>query len=210
MDTLDHLTLYFSKDSCAIASIAALEDVGVPFGLQRVDMSLSGAGDENYMAINSRRQVPALWVGGRIVRETGSIFHFLQQHFPSSRTLPTDPQHTIKAMEWIGYLGGTLHPAFRILFLAPRWVGDDAVAKKALWTHTVPVIEKLLHGIDGELEDGAWVLGERSAIDYYLFVFAHWALMLRLPLPPRLAAHHARTRDLPAMQRALLREAEQA
>ena len=61
--------------------------------------------------------------------------------------------------------------------------------------------------LDAELTDHSWVLAERSALDFYLFVFTRWSQMVGIPLGEALADHHRRVESLPAMQRALAREA---
>ena len=201
------VTLYFSKDSCAIASMAALEEAELRFDATPVGMSPDGAGDDAFRRLNPRRQVPVLTVGERIFRENGAIFRYLNDLRPQAGLLPIDSDEQIRASEWIGYLGGTVHPAFRLLFRPQRFVGFASEAQQALRTETRSHVQKLLDEIDAELT-GDWVLRQRSAIDFYLFVFTRWAGLIKAPLPNRLAAHRARVVELPAMARALAREEE--
>lgn len=201
------LTLYFSKNSCAIASMAALEEARLRFDAVPVGMSPDGAGDDAFRRLNPRRQVPVLAVGERIVRENGAIFRFLDGLRPQAGLLPIDSDEQVRASEWIGYLGGTVHPAFRVLFRPERWVGVAAEAQQALRTETRSFVQRLLDGVDADLTDD-WVLRQRSALDFYLFVFTRWAGLIKAPLSKRLAAHHERVIELPAMARALVREDE--
>jgi glutathione S-transferase len=201
------LTLYFSKNSCAIASMAALEQAELRFDAVPVEMSPDGAGDDAFRRLNPRRQVPVLAVGERIFRETGAIFRYLDGLCPQAGLLPVDPDEQIRASEWIGYLGGTVHPAFRLLFRPQRFVGLGADAQLALRTETRSLVQKLLDDLDAELT-GDWVLRQPSAIDLYLFVFTRWASLIKAPLSNRLAAHRARVVEFPAMARALALEEE--
>jgi|GEM_PF-2347830 len=201
------LTLYFSKNSCAIASMAALEEAQLRFDAMPVEMSPDGAGDEGFRRLNPRRQVPVLTAGERIVRENGAIFRYLDGLRPQAGLLPIDSDEQIRAAEWLGYLGGTVHPAFRLLFRPQRFVGLAADAQLALRTETRSHVQKLLDDLDAELT-GDWVLRQRSAIDFYLFVFTRWASLIKAPLANRLVAHRARVVELPAMARALVREEE--
>src|SRR5262245_45748264 len=100
----DDLTLYFSQNSCAIASIAALEETDAPFESTRVQMAPEGAGDEAFRLINPRRQVPVLRAGKCFLRENGAIFAFLNARYPHSALLPTIADLMISALEWVGYL----------------------------------------------------------------------------------------------------------
>ena len=202
-----NVTLYFSKNSCAIASIAALEEAELRFNAVAVGMSPDGAGDDAFRRLNPRRQVPVLTVGERIFRENGAIFRYLDGLRPQAGLLPIDPDEQIRASEWIGYLGGTVHPAFRLLFRPQRFVGLAAEAQHALRIETRSHVQRLLDDLDAELI-GDWVLRQRSALDFYLFVFTRWAGLIKASLPNGLAAHRARVVDLPAMTRALVREEE--
>jgi len=151
------VTLYFSKDSCAIASMAALEEAELRFDATPVGMSPDGAGDDAFRRLNPRRQVPVLTVGERIFRENGAIFRYLNDLRPQAGLLPIDSDEQIRASEWIGYLGGTVHPAFRLLFRPQRFVGFAAEAQQALRTETRSHVQKLLDELDAELT-GDWVL----------------------------------------------------
>lgn len=201
------LTLFFSKNSCAIASIAALEETGLAFDAVSIEMAADGAGDDAFRRLNPRRQVPVLTIGDRVLRENGAIFQFLDNQCPHAHLLPDNVDERIQATEWVGYLGGTVHPAFRLLFRPQRFVGFVPETQQALRIETRRHVEKLLNELDADLTSD-WVLQQRSALDFYLFVFGRWAELVKMRLPARLAAHHARVMQLPAMARALVREGE--
>jgi glutathione S-transferase len=199
------LKLYFSPLSCALASMAALEAADLRYEAVAVSMSPDGAGDAAFRALNPRRQVPVLVADGRVLRETGAIFRFLHQLRPQAGLLPETQHDAVRVAEWIGHLGGSVHPAFRLILRPERWVGEAVEAQAALRTETRKHLEWLLAGLEAELA-GRWVLETPSAVDFYLFVFTRWAGMGRFVLPDRLAAHNARVAALPTMARALERE----
>lgn len=199
--------LFFAPKSCAIASLAALETIGAPFVSAAVTMAPDGAGDAAFRRLNPRRQVPVLEIDGRIVRETGAILHTLDARHPEARLLPPDPPARAAALEWLGHLGGSVHPAFRLLFRPSRFVGEDPQAQSALRAATRAELSRLFLALADDLAERQWLLGDRSALDFYLFVFMRWAELISLEVAPNLRAHHDRVADLPAMRRALEREA---
>jgi glutathione S-transferase len=205
MNTPD-LKLYFSPLSCAVATMAALELAGLQYEALAVPMAADGAGDAAFHVLNPRRQVPVLVADGQVLRETGAIFQFLHHLRPQASLLPTAPAGVQRAAEWIGHLGGTVHPAFRLVLRPERWVGAAAEAQGALRAETRKHLEWLLANLEGDLS-GRWVLDAPSAVDFYLFVFTRWAGLGRFVVPDRLAAHNARVAAVPAMGRALEREA---
>jgi glutathione S-transferase len=183
------LKLFFSKNSCAIASIAALEETGLVFDAVGVEMSPDGAGDDAFRRLNPRRQVPVLAIGDCVLRENGAIFQFLDEQCPDAHLLPRDIYERVRATEWVGYLGGTLHPAFRSLFRPQRFVGLVPEAQQALRIETRNHVAKLLLELDADLSNGDWVLRQRSVLDFYLFVFGRWAELIKMRLPERPTAH---------------------
>ncbi|MBW8812664.1 MAG: glutathione S-transferase family protein [Caulobacterales bacterium] len=200
-------TLFFAPKSCAIASLGALEAVGAPFSAAPVTMAPDGAGDAPFRRLNPRRQVPVLEIDGRIVRETGAILQALDARHPEARLLPSGPSARIAALEWLGHLGGSVHPAFRLIFRPARFVGEDPQAQSALRAATREELSRLFSGLANDLAERDWLLGEWSALDFYLFVFERWAGLISLDVAPNLRAHHDRVAALPAMCRALEREA---
>lgn len=203
-------TLYFAQGSCALASLAALEEVGRPFTAKRLEMGPNGAGGDDFAQLSPLQQVPVLQTPTRVVRETGAILTLLAHEHPQARLLPADAEGQILAMQWLGFLGGTVHPVFRLLWRPSRWVGDDEAAQAALRAHTPRYLMRVLKAVATQLQDREWVLAERSGIDFYLHVFTRWGFAAKLPLPEELMKHHARVAALPAMQRALERERTEA
>jgi glutathione S-transferase len=198
--------IFYGDHSCAIASIAALEETGQPFRAVRVPMHPEGAGESSFAHLNPRRQVPVFRTGERVVRETGAILTFLDHRHPDKGLLPADAALRVTAAEWLGYLGGTVHPAFRLLFRPERFVGVSEAARNDLRKTTLALIKRVLEQLDHDLGDRSWVLGPRSALDFYLFVFSRWAPLVGVPIGDALAGHHHRVKELPAMARALQRE----
>lgn len=198
--------LYYTPLSCAVAVMAALEACGHPYQAHRLVMSPDGAGDEAFSQLSPLRQVPVLQSGGLMVRETGAILDYLVERHPEANLLPGDPEGRRAALEWIGLLGGTVHPVFRLMFRPARWVGGSPDAQAALRLNAAVYLRRIFADLDRRLTGRDWPLGERSAIDFYLFAFTRWAGLHQLTLGPALAGFHARVQTLPALQRALALE----
>src|ERR1700730_4860037 len=95
--------IFYGDHSCAIASIAALEQTGQPFRAVRVPMQPEGAGESSFADLNPRRQVPVFRTGDRIIRETGAILTFLDHRHPGKDLFPADATLRVAAAEWLGY-----------------------------------------------------------------------------------------------------------
>jgi glutathione S-transferase len=199
--------LYFSMGSCALASIATCESAGHPYNAVRLEMGPNGAGEGTYATLSPLRQVPVLLTKDGPIRETGAILFYLDRLYPEVGLLPKDLEGRELAIRWLGFLGGTLHPTFRLLWRPSRYVGDDAAAQTAVRVNTVNYLAKAWEAVASDLGTSAWALGSESAIDYYLHVFTRWAIGARLSLPEALRKHHERVAAVPAMVRAVSIEA---
>jgi glutathione S-transferase len=200
--------LFFSPGACSLAAMAALEEVGHPYEAVHVSMGVDGAGDDAYRAINPARQVPLLLTPGGPIRENAAIFIHLSLTYRQSQLLPRTADKWVGAASWMGFLCGTLHPAMRPLFRPRRFVGQDETATRTLHAHARSYAEQLVGLVADHLEAREWLIGARSAIDFYLFVISRWAAAAGIEAANRagLAAHRERVVALPAMQQALARE----
>ena len=73
------MRLYYSPNSCALASHIILEEVGADYSLELVDFTKSEQKQADYLKINPKARVPALQTGDGIITETPSILFFLVQ-----------------------------------------------------------------------------------------------------------------------------------
>lgn len=201
-------TLYFTPGSCALATLAALEETGHPYRAVCLSMGPDGAGDEAFARLSPLRQVPVLLTPGGPVRETAAVFAHLGQRHPQSAILPAGGDEAVLAQRWLGFLAGSVHPAFRPLWRSARWVGADPAAQQVLRAHAGAYLGRVAGALAEDLRGRDWALAKRSAIDFYIHVFTRWLGKVGGELPEALAAHHARTAALPAMQRAVAVEAE--
>lgn len=199
---------YFTRFSCSIASLALLIECQHPIEPVRLEMTAEGAGDEGFAAVSPLRQVPILQAGSTVVRETGAIFEYLALRHERSDCFARSADERVAALQWIGFLGGTVHPLFRMLFRPERFVGDEDQDQKKARLRTERYLRRVLSVIETQLAERGWVLGRRTAVDFYLFVFTRWLGLLRSPLGPALNDFHDRVAALPAMRSAIAIEAQ--
>ncbi|GEC57155.1 hypothetical protein BEL01nite_61980 [Bradyrhizobium elkanii] len=194
---------YFTSFSCSIASLALLIECQHVFEPVRLQMTAEGAGEESFAALSPLRQVPVLHAGATVVRETGAIFEYLSLQHRGSACFARTADERIAALHWIGFLGGTVHPLFRLLFRPDRFIGNEEQDQGSARAQTRQYLLRVLVVIESHLAQRDWVLDRRTAIDFYLFVFTRWVGLLRIPLSPALKDFHHRVESLPAMQLAL-------
>lgn len=166
-------TLYYSPNSCALASHIALKDAGADYRLQRVDFAKTQQRSAEYLALNPKGRVPALVTPGGILTETPAILAFIAQTFPQAGLTPADPFRFAKVQEFNSYLCSTLHVAHAHRMRGSRWA-DDPAAIEAMKRKVPQSVSACYDYVETQIA-GPWVMGEDYSIaDAYLFTVAQW------------------------------------
>jgi len=170
MDTL----LFYTPGACSLSCMIALEWLGEPYRLCRVEKDVRGG--EVYRRVHPRGQVPTLRVDGRTLLEANAILTHLADRQPPLRLLP--PNGTWErdvANQWMAYLGSGFHPAFWPYFTPQRYVKDEAM-HASVKQAAIELIENALRLVNAHLAEREFVLGaERSVVDAYLHAMDRWA-----------------------------------
>lgn len=199
-------TLYFTPNTCALASLIALEEAGAPVRIELVDFTRSAQRSPEYLALNPKGRVPSLACDEGVLTETPAILAFIAQRYPAAQLAPLGSAFAFaRAQAFNSYLCSSVHVAHAHRMRGQRWVDDPAAI--AAMQRKVPQSVGAAFGLieDGMLA-GPWVLGERySVCDGYLFTLAQWleADGVDLARLPRVLEHRRSVAERPAVQRAL-------
>jgi glutathione S-transferase len=194
------LKLYYSPGACALASHIALEESGLTFELQKVDLRQGEQKTPDYLAINPAGSTPALVTDEGVLTENLVIMAWVARGAPHLTPEP-DSFAFAKMQSFNGFLGASLHPAIgRVLFAKPPLEGEARAVALEIAVGKYGLVEDSLF-------KGPWVMGESYTVaDGYLYVFCRWvkaAGLLDAERFPQLNAHIARMQERPAVQRAL-------
>jgi glutathione S-transferase len=101
-------------------------------------------------------------------------------------------------------INSDVHPAFKPLFGATSYLGDEAMIEKSKDVARQR-LRTWFERLDKQLEGRDWVAGERSIADPYLFVTVRWTHAVKVDLGglANLKAFERRMRVDPGVQRAL-------
>lgn len=199
------LKLYYSPGACALASHIALEESGLAFDLQAVDLRQGEQKTPDYLAINPVGSTPALVTDEGVLTENLVIMAWVAKSAPHLTAEPGS--FAFWKMQSInGFMASSLHPALsRLLFPRPPLEGEARAAALDVALAKFGVIEDSLYKTP-------WVMGERYTVaDGYLYVFCRWARaagFLDADRFPKLNAHIEKMQERPAVQRALAMEGQ--
>ena len=173
-----------------------LEEVGVPYELEYVDMASSQQKGAALKALNPMGKVPVLRDGEALVTESAAIGVYLADRYAPGRlaTALDDPAR------------GTY---LRWCFYAPSVVEPGCMAKASGWAFRpgsagFGTYEEMLETLEAAIGDGPWLLGERFTMaDVVLGGTVRFMLTFKMLEPrPAFTAYVDRLNARPASQRA--------
>jgi glutathione S-transferase len=205
------MKLYYAPGACSLAPHIALEEVGAPFELSRVDLANNQQGSTEYRRINPKGRVPALVDGDWVLTEAPAILRYIAARHPAAGLWPWDPREEARCAEWLNWLSSTVQVAFVHVRRAARYATDPRAVEDIAST-AKKTSYNLWQMVDQKIGQGPWALGNRySVVDSLLM--AHW-LWGRGPVLgfdmerecPRWTEHARRLAARPAVQRAFSSE----
>lgn len=168
------MKLYYSPGACSLADHIVLEWIGQPYEAIRVNREERQ--QPAFLALNPAGAVPVLDVDGWVLTQNAAILNYLADRFPASG-LGGDgtPESRAEINRWLAFVNSDVHPAFKPLFGATAYLGDDAMVELSK-ANARSQVRKLLERADAALADREWIAGSsRSIADPYLFVILRWA-----------------------------------
>lgn len=203
------LTLFYTPNSCALASHLALELSGLQYEARKVDFANNEQRSAAYLKINPKGRVPALVTEHGVLTENPAILTYISQCAPEAQLAPLeDPFAFAQLQSFNSYLASTVHVAHAHRYRGYRWA-DLPEAIEAMKLKVPHNMRECFRLIDEELLKGPWVLGNKlSVCDLYLFTIGRWLPGDEVDIKefPRVAEHAARLQDMPAVQRVLAKQ----
>ena len=182
--------LYYSPGACSLSVHIALEELGVPYDSVRVTIAEGLNRTAEYLAVNPRGRVPALiyreGAQEQVLTEAMAILNFLARRHPEAGLLPTATGDFARALEWMGWLGSTVHQTGVRMVLRPDRFVSDSAAAPAVEQKGREMVQEAMLDIESRLRGKNWaVSGRYSLVDAYLLVFFRWGNRLGLPMRER-------------------------
>lgn len=204
------LTLFYSHNTCSLASHIALEDSGASYEAKRLNFAENDQRKPEFLALNPKGRVPALVTDQGILTETPAILVYIGQSFPKANLIPAnDPFRLGQIQSFNSYLCSTVHPAHAHRVRGYRW-SDDQAAQDSMKKKVPQNVGDCFDLIEREYFKGPWVMGTDYTIaDPYLFTIARWleADGVDPKRFPKVLDHRNRMAERAAVKKVLAREA---
>lgn len=195
------MKLYFSPGACSLSPRIVLNEAGIPFTAEQVDVRKKlTAGGADFRAINPKGYVPTLQLDdGKVLTEGAAIVQYIADLAPASGLAPAAGSfERYQVMEWLNFIAAEVHKGFTPLFMP----GTSDEAKAAART----AIANRLNYIEQQMAGRDYLMGAQFTVaDAYLFTVLGWCGYVGMSLDdwPTVKAYLARVGERPAVQQAL-------
>lgn len=203
------LKLFYTAQTCALASHIALIEAGAAYETVRIDFATGQQRSPDYLAVNPKGRVPALVTPRGVLTETPALLVYIAQSFLAAGLAPLDdPFAFAEVQAFNSYLCSTVHIAHAHRMRGYRWA-DDPAALEAMKRKVPQSVAEGFALIETDLLRGPWVMGDRYTIsDMYLFTLAQWleADGVDPAQFPRVLDHRTRMAMRPGVRQAIAEE----
>lgn len=165
--------LYYTPGTCAFACMVALEWLGAPYALCRVEKEVRAS--PAYGRVHPRNQVPAMRVQGQVLVEANAILTHVAERGGDKGLLPSAGWERDVANQYLAYFASGFHAVFWPYFRPDRYT-VEAAHEASVKAAAVLAIRRELSAMDALLATRPFVLGDtRSVLDPYLHAMDRWA-----------------------------------
>ncbi|HEU6442459.1 MAG TPA: glutathione S-transferase family protein [Microvirga sp.] len=193
------LTFYHAPRSRSCGIHWLLEELGVSYQIEIVDIRANGGAPESYRAIHPHKKVPAIIHDDVIITERAAITTYLADAFPEKGLAPLNgDRRRGPYLTWLVYADAVIDPAL--------------AAKVQGWTYAPNAFpfgsfEDMLAHVEQTLSKSPYVLGDRfTAADIPVAGALFWGLNVfgLVPSRPVFLDYLARIEERPAFLRTIV------
>ncbi len=190
------LKFYHAPWSRSTNVLWLMEELGVPYEIEQVDIRQEGGVPESYRAIQPNKKVPAISHDGVIVTERAAISIYLCDAFPQAGLAPKISDTDRAAyLTWLVYADSVFDPAVAAHAQGWEYSGSSL---------SFGSFDDLVANLERRLSHSPFIAGERfTAADVQIAGSMGYVMRQKwLPERPAFAEYLARTTTRPAAKRA--------
>ena len=206
------MKLYWGPNTCAIGIHLLLEEIGVSYETERIDVSGGATRKPPFSSVNPKGRVPVLVRDdGTVLTEFGAIATWLARTHAEAGLLPDDAEGEARVVETLEYIEGTIHGQGFARIFSPATFGPQDVVHKAtgLGQGSVErqgrqIVEEGFAILAPQLARHDYAVSDTMTIaDAALFYVERWAPTNGITLPVNIERHYQRLLARPKLHKVM-------
>ena len=171
------IKLHYAPSTASMAPHIVLEEIGIPFELDKIDREGGELNSVAYRKLNPNGLIPVLEDGDIVLYETAAIcLHLADTHPEAGLIPPVGTAERAQCYKWLSWMSTTLQQTLVVYFYPERWATEaDAVIQ--VQAHAAQKVRLLLEQIDTQLasHQGQWLMGDSYGLpDIYAMMLCRW------------------------------------
>ncbi len=181
----------------------ALEELGVPYEVHKLDLSAEEQLRPEFLRLNPNHKIPVIEDEGQVIWESGAILlHLAEKH---GKLLPADPRGRMEAIQYAFFQTGGIGP--NLGRLAPQLRRPEAERNQEMIAIFAGEAKRLLEVLERILsDDRPYLAGEYSIGDIMHYPWLRPAYDLKAPMlleQKRVVTWLERIAERPAVERGM-------
>jgi len=197
------MRVYGMKRSRSFRVVWALEEAGLDYDYQHVDLFKGEGRRPEYLSLNPNGKVPTLVHDGSVLWESGAICAFIGSHAADKRLVPLEPKSRAEYDRWCYFVIGELEQPLwtygKHSFVFPEKHRVPAIIETSRWEFL-----RATKVLAQALGDREFILDQFSLADVMIGHTLLWSKLIKFPNDQEnLIAYLERLSARPAFQRAM-------
>jgi glutathione S-transferase len=197
------MKVYFAPNSRAVRTVWLLEEIGLPYQLERFTLGQKEMRGPEYASINPNGRVPTLVDGDITITESTAIAQYLAAKYAPELVPGPDDANFATYLQWLHYAEGMIMPPVNNYvvetILLPPERRNEQMAKRAL-----KLLNKVLGAAEAHMEGRDFISGDFNIADT---ITGHAVIISRrlgadFSVLPNLSAYANRLEARPAFKAA--------
>ena len=197
------MKVYFAPQSRAVRTVWLLEEIGLPYELEKFQLGQKEMRGPDYMAINPNGRVPTLVDTDVTITESTAIAQYLAAKYAPNLAPNSDAPNFANYLQWLHYAEGMIMPPINNYvvetILLPPERRNDEIAMRAL-----KLLNRTLSSVEKHMKEREFLAVHFTIADT---ITGHAVIMARrfdadFSRLPNLSNYADRLETRPAFQRA--------
>lgn len=197
------MKVYFAPNSRAVRTVWLLDEIRLPYELERFTLGQKEMRAPEYRRINPNGRVPTLVDGDITITESTAIAQYLASKYAPELALGPEDPNFATYLQWLHYAEGMIMPPVNNYvvetILLPPERRNEAIAKRA-----PKLLNNVLGPVEAHMEGREFIAGDFTIADT---ITGHAVIISRrlgaeFSVLPNLSAYADRLEARPAFKRA--------